>query len=301
MSSVTNKFRDMQEHPENYTDEHIESMIDYIDKPVDVEEKWSKFEAKHFAVKHVRKTHLWRNVAAIVATAFLIAGGSFATKTVINKISVENTVKEFTPYKTYPYKLPNMSAEKYKNQIDSDYRDECAKIAEEYLMFAEVYNVGCSWYCGGDPKEAKASSHLSENGAISCAPSNANDFNLHTAWVEGAEGQGIGEYLDIVFDKQSIPFDEIHIINGYAKSQKVWEENSRVKELKVYYNDVPVAILKLKDTRDEQLFKVGMIGPKRGSKVKNDWIVRFEILDVYPGSKYEDTAITEILFDGPCH
>lgn len=225
MSSVTNKFRDMQEHPENYTDEHIESMIDYIDKPVDVEDKWSKFEAKHFAVKPVRKTHLWRNVAAIVATAFLIAGGSFATKTVINKISVENTVKEFTPYKTYPYKLPNMSAEKYKNQIDSDYLDECAKIAAEYLMFAEVYNVGCSWYCGGDPNEAKASSHLSENGAISCAPSNANDFNLHTAWVEGAEGQGIGEYLDIVFDKQSIPFDEIHIINGYAKSQKVWEEN----------------------------------------------------------------------------
>ena len=300
MSSVTNKFRDMQEHPENYTDEHIESMIDYIDKPVDVEEKWSKFEAKHFAVKHVRKTHLWRNVAAIVATVFLIAGGSFATKTVVSKMSVENRVKEIEPYMTNPYKLPNLTPEEYQVAIDVHCGDSIGdKLHSDYKMFSELYSIGCNWYCGGDPKETKASSFLSENGAISCVPGNAKDWNLHTAWVEGAEGQGIGEYLEIVFDKQSNPFNEIHIINGYAKSHRVWEENSRVKDLKVYYNDVPVAILKLKDTRDEQLFKVDMIGPKEGTKAKRDWTVRFEILDVYPGSKYEDTAITEILFDGP--
>jgi hypothetical protein len=28
------------------------------------------------------------------------------------------------------------------------------------------------------------------------------------------------------------------------------------------------------------------------------WTMRFEIMDVYKGDKYDDTAITEIYFDG---
>lgn len=317
MSSVTNKFNDMQAHPENYSDEHIESMMNHIDKPVDVEEKWKKFEAKHFAEKSsstaktsatakIRKTHLFRNVAAIVSAVFLVAGGTFATKGTIADIIAESKIKEIEPYAFNKYKLPAITGEQYDEIDGCDIEDPAqARLAEDirtnYKMFHEVYQKGCSWYCGGNPKETKASSSLKENGAISCAPKNVNDFNLHTAWVEGAEGQGIGEYLEIVFDKGSAPFDEIHIINGYAKKQRIWEENSRVKELKIYYNETPLCILKLKDTRDEQLFKVDMIGPKYGEESPKDWVVKFEILDVYPGTKYEDTAITEILFDGPNH
>ena len=29
-----------------------------------------------------------------------------------------------------------------------------------------------------------------------------------------------------------------------------------------------------------------------------DWKLRFEILEVYPGSKFEDIAISELYFDG---
>jgi hypothetical protein len=28
------------------------------------------------------------------------------------------------------------------------------------------------------------------------------------------------------------------------------------------------------------------------------WSIKFEILEVYPGEKYQDAAITEIYFDG---
>lgn len=31
---------------------------------------------------------------------------------------------------------------------------------------------------------------------------------------------------------------------------------------------------------------------------KPGWTLQFEIVAVYPGAKYEDTAITEIYFDG---
>lgn len=317
MSSITNKFNDMQAHPENYSDEHLESMMNHIDKPVDVEEKWKKFEAKHFtgttssSVKKMtndpRKSHFWRNVAAAVACVFLIAGGTFATKGTITHILMDDgdaKIKKIEPYAFNQYKLPPISGDEYADKFDNDSLIKVIEdidIANNYKMFHDVYQPGCSWYCGGGAKETKASSTLRENGAISCTPKNVTDFNLHTAWVEGVEGQGIGEYLELVFDKYSIPFNEIHIINGYAKKQKVWEENSRAKELMVYYNDTPVCILKLNDTRDEQLFKVDMIGPKDTNKNKKDWTVKFEILDVYPGTKYEDTAITEILFDGPNH
>lgn len=327
MSSITNKFDDMQTHPDNYSDEHLESMMNHIDKPVDVEEKWRKFEAKHFGnnpesnisddsakntdgvslnndLHSPKKIHLWRNVAAVVACVFLITGVSFATKGAVAKFIGESKLVEIEPYAFNEYKLPPISGEDYADKFDNDSLQKVIEdidITRNYKMFHEVYNTGCSWYCGGIPKKAKASSTLKENGAISCDPQNVNDFNLHTAWVEGAEGQGIGEYLEIIFDKESIPFNEIHIVNGYAKKQRIWEENSRVKELKVYYNDTPVCVLKLKDTRDEQLFKVDMIGPKDISKSNKDWVVKFEIRDVYPGTKYEDTAITEILFDGPCH
>ena len=31
---------------------------------------------------------------------------------------------------------------------------------------------------------------------------------------------------------------------------------------------------------------------------KNPWTLKFEILDVYPGERYDDTVISELYFDG---
>jgi hypothetical protein len=42
-----------------------------------------------------------------------------------------------------------------------------------------------------------------------------------------------------------------------------------------------------------QIFNVGTLGNEY-----NAWKLRFEILDVYPGTKYKDTVISEIIFDG---
>ena len=70
----------------------------------------------------------------------------------------------------------------------------------------------------------------------------------------------------------------------------------------MYYNGEPYAILELDDTRDVQKFDVGLLGfyrpGARDQSGEPDWTIRFEILEVYPGDKYEDTAITEIYFDG---
>ena len=65
----------------------------------------------------------------------------------------------------------------------------------------------------------------------------------------------------------------------------------------MYYNDEPYAILNLKDTRDCQIFDVGTLGYEDKSNAPA-WTIKFEIMEVYPGDKYQDTAITEIYFDG---
>jgi hypothetical protein len=38
--------------------------------------------------------------------------------------------------------------------------------------------------------------------------------------------------------------------------------------------------------------------PGYNDKNAANWTLKFEILDVYPGEKYEDTAISELYFDG---
>ena len=65
----------------------------------------------------------------------------------------------------------------------------------------------------------------------------------------------------------------------------------------MYYNDEPYAILNLQDTMGLQSFDVGVLGYEDKDSAPA-WSIKFEILEVYPGEKYEDTVITEIYFDG---
>ena len=69
-----------------------------------------------------------------------------------------------------------------------------------------------------------------------------------------------------------------------------------MKKLRMWYNNQPYAILALEDSRTLQIFDVGILGYNDGAKP--DWTLKFEILEVYPGSKYGDTVIAELYFDG---
>jgi hypothetical protein len=71
----------------------------------------------------------------------------------------------------------------------------------------------------------------------------------------------------------------------------------------MYLDNKPYAILNLKDVKNEQLFSVDLIGYSdrhdyNALLIKPWYTIKFEIMEVYPGSKYQDTAITEIYFDG---
>lgn len=155
------------------------------------------------------------------------------------------------------------------------------------------------------------------------APWKANDNNVKTAWVEGKKGDGIGEkiYLNIIgrpadeFKAMKINF---FIINGYAENEKLFLLNNRIKKAKltIYeakfdicggnyskrYSNLMLNssnIIMLKDTMEGQLIPVEI---KEIKSIKNNnnssyspylFIAELEILEIYKGSKFDDSCISE--------
>lgn len=163
------------------------------------------------------------------------------------------------------------------------------------------------------------------------------DKNISTAWVEGVEGDGVGEYILIATPEHT---RTINIFTGYGKSLSLFHKNNRPKKIKLSYflgienafpgqyysyykarkfeNDITIT---LKDTFTVQNFvfpfnskkkliafkekclgdfnpseyRKGMPAPPKPPGVK--WILKIEILDVYKGSKWQDTCISEIFFN----
>lgn len=192
--------------------------------------------------------------------------------------------------------------EGYENLSSSDKKvyENCP---EEPGSYWDILGVGCSWYCGGGQDTLSASSALKSFKEITYSAKNIHDLSYKTAWIEGVPGPGIGEYVTFHIPPQNPRITEIIIVNGYVKSDEAWRENSRVKKLKMYLDNKPYAILHLKDTKKEQHFKFEPLGySDRGDweqlQTKAWWTIRFEIQEVYKGEKYDDTAITEIYFDG---
>ena len=217
--------------------------------------------------------------------------------------TAQSQIKNFYPKKVVK---PDLSAKREKeinrqNELlqkktpTASEQKELNILLEKYGEVVEnawdIIDGGCSWYCGGGNYKIKVSSSLND----SYKAEFANDLSYKTAWVEGKKDEGIGEHLEYYFKNDSPRITEIIISNGYMKSEETWKNNNRVKKLKLYVNGVPLGVLNLKDSRTDQYFSVGTLGHNKNG---TDLILKFEILEVYKGSKYNDTAITEIYFDG---
>lgn len=147
--------------------------------------------------------------------------------------------------------------------------------------------------------QLKASSTLAPQGKKGYSASKVCDDDPTTAWVEGKEDYGIGEYLEMEGWKP-MSDGEISILNGYQASKSVWENNSRVKKMKVSVGGKEICIIELADVMGVQKFKIpGLVtSTNTGHKYNMDGPIRFTITEVYPGIKYKDTAISGIFSCG---
>ena len=72
----TKMFLDMQEHPEKYSEEQIESMMDELDRVPDVDAAWQKFAQRQQMAK--RPARRWMKVAASIIGIIMISGIAIA-------------------------------------------------------------------------------------------------------------------------------------------------------------------------------------------------------------------------------
>ena len=117
-------------------------------------------------------------------------------------------------------------------------------------------------------------------------PEQIIDGSLELAWQEGKEGDGEDEYVIIAFDKE-LTLKGITINAGYQKSEKLYKENGRPKDISITYSDGTIKKYTLNDTFGEQT--IVFDDPIKTSSLK------ITILSVYKGSKYDDTSISEIV------
>ncbi len=117
-------------------------------------------------------------------------------------------------------------------------------------------------------------------------PINLIDETPSTAWFVTNANHGINEWVEFIFFKP-LNLREILIQNGYGKSQSLYYDNNRVKTLEIIINGSEKQELKLFDN-----FKLAAYQ----FKVDHVSRIRLIIKDVYQGTKYQDTGLTEIQF-----
>lgn len=116
--------------------------------------------------------------------------------------------------------------------------------------------------------------------------SNAIDGKRATAWIEGAEGAGIGEWIRFDFNRE-ITLHRILWQPGYFKSPAIWNQNNRLATVNAEFSDGTWRELKFADRMESQKMDVGA--------VRTRW-VKFVITAVHHGSD-PDTALSEVAFE----
>lgn len=153
-------------------------------------------------------------------------------------------------------------------------------------------NAGATAGAAGSPvtdsavETITASSYLEEpQYGLSHGTANLMDGDLSTAWVESAEGQGEGEAITLKLNG-TYEVSGFTIYAGYQKNGDIYAKNSRPARITVIFSDGSSQSMELSDINGPQKITFG--------KPVNTSSIRFVIDSVYPGNKYQDTAVSEI-------
>ncbi len=135
------------------------------------------------------------------------------------------------------------------------------------------------------------------------------DGKGETAWCEGKDGDGVGEWVELTVARGPTQaycqLEGLVIVPGYAKSQAVWDNNNRISALTLgpcggAGERVSLDVAKRYDASARLVYmSMGMSDlfqslSERAMKSPKDWCVRVTLQEVQRGAKYQDTCISEI-------
>jgi hypothetical protein len=160
----------------------------------------------------------------------------------------------------------------------------------------EDISQSCSLGCALGWKVSASSTLKSQRGSH-YGVKYIDDGLIRTAWVEGAKDYGVCEYITFNFPKSKwvyisgdkINFNGFRVVNGYLKNPRTWKQNSRVKIMRIYLQEVPLYDVLLDDSMTLQEVRFDSV------YIKPNDAVKVEIRDVYKGSRFSDTAISELV------
>jgi hypothetical protein len=120
-------------------------------------------------------------------------------------------------------------------------------------------------------------------------PLYVSDDDPKTAWVEGVDGDGVGEWLRLrVTEMDGATQLRLHVRNGYQKSPSLFAANGRPKEVTVKL--LPSGVSKRLTLEDADGWQDLVVAQPAG-KLNG---VELRIESVYKGTKYTDTCISDI-------
>lgn len=180
-------------------------------------------------------------------------------------------------------------------------------------------------------KATRASATMPKLGEVNYSTRNLIDNSASTVWAAPFQMQSI--FVELKVDAHEI--SALHILNGYRKSQHLYESNSRAKTIKIYVNNKKnlVKTVTLKDLPWEYCFgefdadgcknflqgtEYSEIVDQYQSTACNDIcrpmdyseevlfspalrdvkILIIQIESIYPGKKWNDLVISEISLEG---
>ena len=183
------------------------------------------------------------------------------------------------------------------NTFESRKRSDFWKLINKYRNYVDTNPY--SWLI----KKMTMSSFMSETVKGVIFPYNGSDFEVYMLhdkvgsslnpyaipWVENVEGGGIGEWIEVEPEKEQ---RICYILNGFVDASRphLYKMNSRIKEALV--TGTTAKGKELTQTvyfEDFAYFKTIQF-------TKPVVKIRITIQDVYPGSKWQDTAISAVMF-----
>ncbi len=144
---------------------------------------------------------------------------------------------------------------------------------------------------------ASASSYLQNNWnrfSENYHPSYALDGDPKTAWVEGAEGDGLGEWIEwpisTLANARAI---KVRVRSGYFKSKPLFEANAAPKEVRIEVRDTSGAVVAqasadLPRKMDWQEVVIDT------AKARDLGALRIAIVSAHAGKQYHDTCVSDV-------